>query len=133
MTEPTIAGFLHERITTTSARAHTALEADPAPEHSIRLVDGRFDVSEEAAPFSVRWLMTNEASPQDLIRACTAKARVLARHPGATAEDECPGCGADHLSGRWITGPGELCPELQDMASAYSGHPDYREEWKPKA
>lgn len=128
MTELTIAEFLHERITTTSARAHTALDAEAAPGHTIRLVDGRFDVSDEAASFSVRWLMTNEASPQDLIRNCTAKARVLARHPGSTAEDECPGCGAD-LSGQWNTGPGELCPELQDMALAYTDHTDYLPEW----
>lgn len=125
----TIAEFLLARITELSTRAHTACEAEADPTHAVRVIASKLVVNEFDAPFSIRWFMANQ-SPQHAIQDAQAKVRVLARHPGATAEDECPGCGAD-LSGRWNTGPGELCPELQDMALAYADHTDYREEWKP--
>ncbi len=61
---------------------------------------------------------------------CEAKRRIAERHPGATATDECPGCGA-WLDGTWCTPPGTLCPELADLAAVYAEHPDYDEAWRP--
>jgi hypothetical protein len=59
-----------------------------------------------------------------------AKRRILTRHPGATATDECPGCGA-YLDGTWMTPPGAICPELAGLALPYADHPDYSQEWRP--
>ncbi|GAA4209640.1 hypothetical protein GCM10022252_76450 [Streptosporangium oxazolinicum] len=53
-----------------------------------------------------------------------AKRRTLARHPGATASSECPGCAA-HLDGTWVTPAGATCPQLADLAAPYADHPGY--------
>lgn len=68
--------------------------------------------------------------PARVLREVEAKRRTLARHPGATVADECPGCGA-YLDGTWKTPPGALCPELADLALPYTDHPAYREAWRP--
>ncbi|MER6830881.1 DUF6221 family protein [Streptosporangium sp. NPDC000563] len=56
--------------------------------------------------------------PSRVLDEVAAKRRILARHPGATASSECPGCGA-HLDGTWVTPPGGTCPELADLAAPY--------------
>jgi hypothetical protein len=66
--------------------------------------------------------------PDRILREVEAKRRILKRHPGSTAEDECPGCGAN-LDGTWRTGPSELCPEQIDIAQPYSGRDGWRDEW----
>ncbi|MDG4791993.1 DUF6221 family protein [Micromonospora sp. WMMD1102] len=68
--------------------------------------------------------------PARVLAEVNAKRRILERHPGATATDECPGCSA-WLDGTWRTPPGTLCPEQVDMALPYAGHADYRPEWRP--
>lgn len=65
--------------------------------------------------------------PARVLAEVAAKRRIIERHPGATATDECPGCGA-WLNGTWRTGPGETCPELADVAAPYADRPGFPEE-----
>lgn len=64
-----------------------------------------------------------------------AKRRILARH--RTLADEgghptaCVGCGGIGVEGDWRTENINDCPELRDLASAYSDRPGYRQEWAP--
>lgn len=66
--------------------------------------------------------------PQFVLADVAAKRRILARHPGATSEDECGGCGA-WLDQTWRTPPGALCPELADLAAVWAQHRDYDPVW----
>ncbi|MER5649652.1 DUF6221 family protein [Streptosporangium sp. NPDC002524] len=66
--------------------------------------------------------------PSRVLDEVAAKRRVLARHPGATADSECPGCGA-HLDGTWVTPPGGTCPELADLAAPYVSPEAKRVGW----
>lgn len=77
------------------------------------LVDDRGGIGELYSAGIAEHIAYND--PAAVLRRVAADRRVLARHPGATATDECPGCGA-WLDGTWCTPPGALCPELVDLA-----------------
>lgn len=132
----TLPEFLRERITEQSARAHTALEAEATPDHLIRMVDGKVDISEDAAPFSVRWFLINQ-SPRHAIQDAMAKMRLLELHGGVILRGGqgskyyetatvCKSCEPPQFSeDAWP------CPTLRTLALAFAGHPDYQEAWKP--
>lgn len=68
--------------------------------------------------------------PARVLREVEAKRRTLARHHRDPRGD-CVGCGwsGDLDEGR--TEADEECPELLDMASVWSDHPDYDHSWSP--
>lgn len=68
--------------------------------------------------------------PARVLAECDAKRRIVARHY-RDRRDECVGCGWTGPLDDARTGPGEECPEMQDLALPYADHPDYRDEWKP--
>ncbi|MES9522431.1 DUF6221 family protein [Streptomyces capoamus] len=82
-----------------------------------------------------------EHDPARVLQEIDAKRRVLARHhaapipPGNEWIALYPYCAAHAYE--WPEGsvvyPVELkgCPELRDLAAAYSHRPGYREEWRP--
>jgi hypothetical protein len=64
--------------------------------------------------------------PARVLREVEAKRRVMDRHCADTPPyfQYCRGCGDN--------GPQlNECPELRDLAAAYSDHADWRDEWRP--
>lgn len=97
-------------------------------ESTVTDADDHAVIYDEGAPGACDAVHIAAWDPGRVLAEVAAKRRILDRHPGANAEDECPGCGA-HLDGTWRTGAGELCPEQVDMAQPFAGRPGWREEW----
>lgn len=114
MTEHPLTHFLRARYDDQESRARRAIngkanqfvEADRDTEPLLFNKAGEFDL------------------PERVLADIGAKRKLLEMHPGATSEDECPGCGA-HLDGTWVTPPEGTCPVLAILAEPYASHPDY--------
>jgi hypothetical protein len=68
--------------------------------------------------------------PARVLREVAAKRRVMERHRPSEASQStayCAGCAHDPEG--WPEFELDDCPELRDLASAWSHHSDYREEW----
>jgi Family of unknown function (DUF6221) len=66
--------------------------------------------------------------PGRVLREVAAKRAILDRHVSAArTSSRSPACREcdDELRGAWP------CPTIRHLASVYSGHPGYRQEWKP--
>lgn len=68
--------------------------------------------------------------PTRVLREVEARRRVVARHQLERRWDGDAICGRCSVpqAGAYQTWP---CPDLRDLASAWSTHPDYRAEWAP--
>jgi hypothetical protein len=96
--------------------------------------------------FAAEWHTEVEANlrfiarhdPARVLAEVAAKRRVLVRHRPATGEEPgwfvyagaCLGCGREGEFADPRTRDINDCPELRDMASADSDHPDYKERWR---
>lgn len=74
--------------------------------------------------------------PARALREVAAVRAILGRHspfdPGDGRTVSCAWCGDDtHAGARWLE-PWP-CPDVRGLAAIWSGHPDYRAEWKPQA
>ena len=126
----TLTDFLLARIAEDEAVARSVVKAN----------EGRSRTQDE--PWGLSWQDDNDqmsiepdrilcVEPARVLAECESKRRLIAEvHPGATAEDECGGCGAT-LGGEWLTPPGAVCPVLALLALPYADHPDYDPEWLP--
>ena len=74
--------------------------------------------------------------PARVLREVAAKRAILAEHSPTSypyddevGDESCTGCGlgGDEEYRETIN----TCPTLRALASVYSDHPDYREEWRP--
>jgi hypothetical protein len=68
--------------------------------------------------------------PARVLREVEARRRTLARHH-RDPRGACVGCGFSGDLDEARTGAPEDCPELLDMASVWSDHPDCHSEWAP--
>jgi hypothetical protein len=139
-----LAAFVRARLDEDEATALAALvgpwHVDRHPTQGLRIMDvaglvvtwtpGFYERGDRDASYIARY------DPARALRSIAAKRAVLARHrPRPLGQwPVCANCRPvdpeypdDTTSARWP------CPDLRDLASIWSDHPDYRPEWSPAA
>ncbi|MFB7222430.1 DUF6221 family protein [Streptomyces sp. NPDC056227] len=127
--------FLRDRL---DAEEHVARAASPGPWHinaeadevlaadGITVADG-FALSSQQLRATTEHIARHD--PARVLREVEAKRRIVDDYhyestlPDGTALNECGTCGA--ANDPWP------CPTLRLLALPYSGHADYREDWRP--
>lgn len=105
----------------------------------VAFLRARLD-EDEAAAKDVRYVWPTAfdvtLNPARVLREAEAKRAILDEHSPAypvtfPEPSGQPACGVCHTGG-WDWDPERWpCPTVRALAAVYSGHPDYRAEWKP--
>jgi len=132
--ELSLTAFLAARLDEDEAAARAASAPSPwkAAEHeadSWIVTDATSEplIYDEGTPDLLEAAHIARHDPARVLREVAAKRAILAEHQEAASGGYCELCYYGYGGGSWP------CPTVRALASVYSDHPDYREEWKAPA